>query len=127
MESTLTGSFAKTTQALADKAADKAQSSIRVVQDTAKDAGNVLSSRLEDVRSEAGTAVRRGSRRAQSMGKQGLDVITDMASQARDVASNASESIVAYTKKNPVKALALAAASGALLYAAIKARSSSRD
>jgi ElaB/YqjD/DUF883 family membrane-anchored ribosome-binding protein len=127
MESTVTGSFAKTTQALADKAADKAQSSIRVVQDTAKDARHVVSSRLEDVRSEAGTAVRRGSRRAQSMGKQGLDAITDMANQARDVASNASESIVAYTKKNPVKALAIAAASGALLYAAIKARSPSRD
>jgi hypothetical protein len=61
------------------------------------------------------------------MGKQALDAITDMASQARDVASNASESIVAYTKKNPVKALVIAAASGALLYAAIKARSPSRD
>lgn len=127
MESTVTGSFANTTQALADKAVDKAQSSIRLAQDTAKDEGNVLSSRLEDVRSEAGTAVRRGSRRAQSMGEQGLDAITDMASQARDVASNASESIVAYTKKNPVKALAIAAASGALLYAAFKARSPSRD
>jgi ElaB/YqjD/DUF883 family membrane-anchored ribosome-binding protein len=127
MESTVTGSFAKTTQALADKAADKAQSSIRVAQDTAKDAGNVLSSRLEDVRSAAGTAVRRDLRRPQSMGKQALDAITDMASQARDVASNASESIVAYTKKNPVKALVIAAASGALLYAAIKARSPSRD
>jgi ElaB/YqjD/DUF883 family membrane-anchored ribosome-binding protein len=127
MESTATSNFGKTTQALAEKAADQVQSSSRAAQDAAKDTGNILSSKLEDVRSNAGTAVRRGSRRAQSMGKQGLDAITNMASQARDVASNASESIVAYTKKNPGKALAIAAASGALLYAAIKALSPSRD
>jgi ElaB/YqjD/DUF883 family membrane-anchored ribosome-binding protein len=104
-----------------------AQGSGRAAQDAAKNTGNILSSKLEDVRSEAGTAVRRGSRRAQSMGKQGLNAITDMASQAHDVVSNASESIVAYTKKNPGKTLAIAAASGALLYAAIKALAPSRD
>jgi ElaB/YqjD/DUF883 family membrane-anchored ribosome-binding protein len=127
MENSLTGSFARTSQALADKAADKAQSGIRVAQDTAKGAGNVLSNKIEDVRSQAGTSVTRTSRRAKSMGKQGLDAISGMAGQARDVASNASESIVAYTKKNPVQALAIAAASGALLYAAIKVLSRSRD
>ena len=83
MENSTTSSFAKTGQALADKAAAKAQSE--------------------------------------------LDTMTEMAGQARDVASNASDSIAAYTKKNPVKALAIAAASGALLYAVIKALSPSRD
>jgi hypothetical protein len=112
---------------LGEKAADQAQSSGRAAQDAAKDTGNILSSKLEDVRREAGTAVRRGSRRAKFFGKQGLDVITDMASQARDVASNASESIVAYTKNSPGKALTIAATSGALLYATIKALSPSRD
>ena len=61
------------------------------------------------------------------MGRQSVDNISDMASQARDVVSNASDSIVAYTKKSPVKALAIAAASGALLYAAIRALTPSRD
>ena len=112
---------------MAHKAADKAQSSIRIAQDTAKDAGDFLSGKLEDVRSEAGTVVNGGQRRVQSATKRGLDTITEMAGQARDVASNASNSIVGYTKKNPVKALAIAAASGALLYAAIKALSPSRD
>jgi ElaB/YqjD/DUF883 family membrane-anchored ribosome-binding protein len=94
---------------------------------TARDAGNVLSSKLEDVRSDAGTAVRTGTRRIQSMGKQGLDAITDAVGQARDIASDASDSVVAYTKKNPFTALAIAAASGALLYAAVKALLPSRD
>jgi ElaB/YqjD/DUF883 family membrane-anchored ribosome-binding protein len=127
MENSVTSSFAKTGQALADKAADKAHSGLRVAQDTAKDAGELLSSTLQDVRSEAGSAVSRGSRQAQSMGKQRLDAITDAAIEARHVASNASDAIVAYTKKNPVKALAIAAASGAVLYAAFKALSASRD
>jgi ElaB/YqjD/DUF883 family membrane-anchored ribosome-binding protein len=122
MENSTTGNFAKTGQALADKA-----QSIRGAHDTVKDVGTTLSSKLEDVCSEAGTAVNRGSKRAQSMSKQGLDKITDMAGQAGDMASDATESIVAYTKKNPVMALGMAAAAGALLYAAIKALSPSRD
>jgi len=127
VENPVSSGFAKTGQALADKTADKAQSGTRIAQETAKDAGDILSSKLDDVRSEAGTAVRRSSRQIQSASQQGLRAISEMASQARDAASNASVSIVAYTKKNPVKALAIAAASGALLYAAVKALSPSRD
>jgi hypothetical protein len=81
MESSVSSSFAKTGQALADKAA----------------------------------------------AKRGLDAITDMTSQARDIASNTSDSIVSFTKKNPVASLAIAAASGALIYATVKALKSSRD
>jgi hypothetical protein len=60
-------------------------------------------------------------------GKQGVSAIAEMASQARDAATTASDSIVAYTKENPMKALAMAAASGALLYMAMKALSPLRD
>ena len=127
MENSLTSSFATTGQTLAVKAADKEQSGIRTAQDTAKAAGNILSSKLEDVRSDAGTAVKKGAKRVKSAREQGLDAITDVAGQARDVASNAADSILAYTKKNPVKALAIAAALGAVLYTMLKALSPSRD
>lgn len=127
MESTTAGNFAKSSQGLAGKAADNTQSGIRATPDAVKRVGNTLSSKIEDVRSEAGTTINRGSKRVQSMRKQGLDAITDMANQAGDMASNATESIVAYTKKNPVLALSIAAAAGALLYAAIKALTPSRD
>jgi hypothetical protein len=82
--------------------------------------GNSVTSSL----AKSGQAV---AGRAAAAGKQGLDAITETASQVRDVASDAAESIVAYTKKNPVKALAIAAVSGALFYTAIKALSHSRD
>jgi ElaB/YqjD/DUF883 family membrane-anchored ribosome-binding protein len=98
MENSTSSRFVKNGQTLADKAADKVRGGIRDAQNAAKEAGTTFS-----------------------------NTISDMAGQARDVASNASDSVVAYTKKNPAKALAIAAASGALLYAAIKALTPSRD
>ncbi len=127
MESSVTNNFGKTGQVLTDKGADKVQSGIRSAQDTAKDGGGVLSHKVEDLRDEAGSALGKAVDQVQSMGKRGLDAITNAASQARAAASNTSDSIVGYTKKNPVKALAIAAGSGALLYAAIKALRPSRD
>jgi ElaB/YqjD/DUF883 family membrane-anchored ribosome-binding protein len=127
MESSATSSFAKSGQALADKTADKVQGGIRKAQDTAKDAGSSLSSKIDDLRREAEPALSKASAQVQSTAQRGLEAITDTANQARDAASNAADSIVAYTKKNPAKALALAAGSGVVLYALIKALVPSRD
>ena len=44
-----------------------------------------------------------------------------------DAASQASDTIIAYTKKNPVQALMIAAVSGALLLALAKFLAPSRD
>ncbi len=89
--------------------------------------GQKIADTVDDLRAEATPALTKAISRAQSMGRQSIDAIGEMASQARDAASNASDSVVAYTKKNPVTALAIAAASGALLYAVIKALTPSRD
>jgi ElaB/YqjD/DUF883 family membrane-anchored ribosome-binding protein len=121
MENSVSSNFPKTAQALASKAAHKVHRGVRSAQGSAEDAVSALSSRVEDLRSQTRSALKKAARRAKAMRKQGTDAITDVASQARDVVSNASDSIVAYTKKNPAKALALAATSGALLYATIKA------
>jgi ElaB/YqjD/DUF883 family membrane-anchored ribosome-binding protein len=89
--------------------------------------GQTMADKVDEVRGSAAPAFKKAVSRAQSMGQQSIDTISDMASQARDAASNATDSIVAYTRKNPVTALALAAVSGALLYAAVKALTPSRD
>jgi ElaB/YqjD/DUF883 family membrane-anchored ribosome-binding protein len=89
--------------------------------------GQKIADKVDDLRGDAASSLTKAANRAQSMGRQSIDAISEVASQARDAASNASDSIVAYTKKNPVTALAIAAASGALLYAAIKALTPSRD
>lgn len=127
MESSVAGNFAKTSQALADKATDKVQAGIRSAQQSVQEAGDSLSSRVTDVHDRAVPMVRKTGARAQSTVQQGFDAVSDIADQARDMAAGAADSIVSYTKRNPLQALAIAAASGALLYVAMKALRSYRD
>lgn len=105
MDNTSVDSLVKQGHTLADKAADK----------------------VAEARDDAGPLLKKATNQARTIGKQGIDAVNDALSQARNTASDASESIAAYTKKNPVKALAIAASAGALLYAAIKALMPSRD
>ena len=83
--------------------------------------------RADELRGGAAPMIRKVAGQAQAIGKQGINAITDTVSQVREATLYASASIVAYTKKNPALALAIAAASGALLYGAIKALTPRRD
>jgi ElaB/YqjD/DUF883 family membrane-anchored ribosome-binding protein len=125
MESSVAGNFAKTSQALADKAADKVQAGIRSAQQSVKEVGDSLSSRVSH--DKAIPVIRKAGGQAQSTLKQGFDAVSDFTDQARDMVASTADSIVSYTKRNPVQALAIAAASGALIYVAIKALRSYRD
>jgi ElaB/YqjD/DUF883 family membrane-anchored ribosome-binding protein len=82
---------------------------------------------INKVRNDAVPMLKRMSGHAWQGVEQGLEAIDDTAQQARDVSKKASKSIVAYTRKKPVKALAIAAASGILLHAAVKAFKPARD
>jgi ElaB/YqjD/DUF883 family membrane-anchored ribosome-binding protein len=95
--------------------------------DSGSRAKDTVSAMAEDLQSGAGPLIRDTARRAKSTAQQTFAAAGDIADQARDMAVNAIDSVVKYTKQNPVKALAVAAASGALLYAAIKALRSYRD
>ncbi len=64
---------------------------------------------------------------AQAFGKQSVDAVSDAALRVRKTASQASDSVISYTQENPVKALLIAAASGALLLTLINAITPSRD
>jgi len=127
METTVTGNFAKGTQALADKAADKARAGIDGARESVQDTGNVLASKVSEVHDKAAPLLRKVGGRAQSTAHQSLDAISDIAGQARDMAASTADSIVNYTKRNPAQALAIAAASGALLYMGIRALRSYRN
>jgi ElaB/YqjD/DUF883 family membrane-anchored ribosome-binding protein len=127
MESSITNNLSKTSQALVDKAADRAQGGIRDAQQAAKDAGSALSGKVEEYRSDAGSALTKAVDRVQSIGKQAVDAVTDAAERTRDVATDTAGSIVRYTKKNPMTALMIAAASGALLLTLIKVLRPSRN
>jgi ElaB/YqjD/DUF883 family membrane-anchored ribosome-binding protein len=124
---TTANNFSKQGQALADSAADKMQGGIRTAQRAANNAGDTLSGKVDDLRSEAAPLIRKTANQAQSLGKSGLDAVSDAAQRARDSVSDASDAIISYTKENPVKALAIAAASGALLYGIVKMIQATRD
>lgn len=127
MESTAAGNLARSSQGLADKATDKVQAGIRSAQQSAKDAGDSLSSKMTDVHDKAVPVIQNAGSRAQSTIQQSFDTVSDIADQARDMVANTADSIVSYTKRNPVQALAMAVVSGALLYVAIKALRTYRD
>lgn len=111
--------IAKQGQSLAD-AADKVQGGIR-------EAGATLSNKVDEIRGDAGPRIRQSADRVQAIGRQGYDAASEVAGRARDAISSTSQSVIDYTRENPVKALAIAAVSGALLLAMVKAIKASRD
>ncbi len=78
-------------------------------------------------RSEMAPVIKRVSGQAWDGVEQGLEAIDERGRQARDASVNASKTVVAYTKKKPIRALAIAAASGALLHAALNLFRPSRE
>jgi ElaB/YqjD/DUF883 family membrane-anchored ribosome-binding protein len=92
-------------------------------QNLAKDVSSRLSSKADELRDDAGSVLSR----AQAMGRQGFDAVSEAAQRAQEIASDTSDSVIRYTKKNPVKAILIAAASGALLLSVIQMLKPSRD
>jgi hypothetical protein len=105
METTSIDKLAKQGQAVAAKAADMAS----------------------DLGRETAPILNRASSQTQTAGKWGISALGDMVSHARDAATDASDTVLAYTKKNPAKALGIAAVAGALLFAIAKANAMRRD
>jgi ElaB/YqjD/DUF883 family membrane-anchored ribosome-binding protein len=68
-----------------------------------------------------------GIRDAQATVSSKVAAVTEAAGRARDTVSSASRSVIDYTKENPVKELAIAAVSGALLVTIAKAIRAPRD
>ncbi|MDP9090017.1 MAG: hypothetical protein M3O26_14900 [Pseudomonadota bacterium] len=115
--------FANKGQAFADKAADKIQSGIHDAKQGANLAASSASNKVESLRNGAGSTLNKASDQAQGM----MDTVSDAAQKAKDFAADTQDSIVAYTREQPVKALLIAAAAGAALITLIRAFSSSND
>ena len=74
-----------------------------------------LSNKVEEVTSQVTPLLDRLSAQAGAATKRGLDAVRESSRQVRDQATRASDTTVAYVKDEPVKAVLLAAATGALL------------
>jgi ElaB/YqjD/DUF883 family membrane-anchored ribosome-binding protein len=111
----------------ADKAADNVQGSIREAQQTANGASEKLSSKVETIRSQAAPSIKKVMDQAQAVVRQGMEAVSTAAQHVRDTSEHASDSVVAFTKENPIKTILMAAVSGALLLALFNALARSRE
>jgi ElaB/YqjD/DUF883 family membrane-anchored ribosome-binding protein len=118
-----TNDFSKQGQELADKAANKVQGGIQDVKHTVNLAAGQLSSKADQLRSETKPMIRKAAQQTKAFAQS----VGDATQRIRDAASQASETVTEYAKENPVKAILIAAASGAVLATLVHTISRSRD
>ena len=112
---------------LADQAADSASQALRSTQSVANQAFDRLSDKLESARDTAVPLINRLSSQAETVARRGVEAVRDTGVQVREKALKASDSTVSYIKDEPVKAMLIAAATGAALMALIGLLSRSRS
>jgi ElaB/YqjD/DUF883 family membrane-anchored ribosome-binding protein len=123
MDNSTTNTAGQQGQNLVDRAADKVQAGLNDAKGMVEQAGDKLSRNVESLRSTAGPALDKLTGQAKAVAQQGVDAVNTVTRRASDV----SNSIVSYTKENPMKALLLAVASGALLLSLVRALTPSRE
>ena len=114
-------------QDVADNAAAGAQNAIRSTQRAADSALDRMSEKVDEVRSHAAPILNKVTSQAEAAARRGMDAVRDTSQQLREKATQASDMTVAYVKDEPIKAMLIAAATGALLMGIISMMSRSRD
>jgi ElaB/YqjD/DUF883 family membrane-anchored ribosome-binding protein len=112
---------------LADKAAQSADNAIKSTQRVANAALDSLAETVQDVRHQAAPLLNRASEQASALMQRGVDSVRDGSQRIRDNALRVSDNTVAYIKDEPVKAMLIAAATGAALMALISLMTRSRN
>lgn len=112
---------------LADQAAQSAEQAIKSTRRVANEALDSLAGTVQDMRHQAAPLLNRATEQASALAQRGVDSVRDTSQQLRDKALRASDRTVNYIKDEPVKALLIAAATGAALMAIVNLMSRSRD
>lgn len=121
--------FGQEATTLADHAADSANSAIRSTQNLANAALDRLSDKVDSARDQAVPLINRVSTQVETAARRGAEAVKETSAQLREKAIQAQDTTVGYIKDEPVKAMLIAAATGAALMALISlaSRSSRRD
>ena len=113
--STGTKSPAQQAQDMGDDAASTAQGAIRSTQRATDQALGRLSETVEQARSKAGPMMNKVTSQAEAAARRGMEAVRDTSQQLRERAMQAQDMTVAYVKDEPIKAMLIAAATGAVL------------
>ena len=110
-----------------DKGASSAQSAVRSTQRAADSAFDAMSEKIDEARGQVAPMLSKVSSQAEAAARRGMDAVRDTSQQLREKAVHAQDMTVAYVKDEPVKAMLIAAATGALLMGLISLMGRSRD
>ena len=114
-------------QDMGDDAASAAQGAIRSTQRSTDQAFDKLSSKVDDLRSQAQPMLNKVTTQAEAAARRGMEAVRDTSQQLRERAVQAQDMTVAYVKDEPIKSMLIAAATGAVLMGLISMLSRSRD
>ena len=114
-------------QEIADNAAGTAQGAIRSTQRAADQALDRLSDKVDEVRGQAAPLLNKVASQAEAAARRGMDAVRDTSQQLRERAAQAQDMTVAYVKDEPIKAMLIAAATGAVLMGIVSMLGRSRD
>lgn len=102
---------------LLDQVAQSADNAIKATQHGANDAVNSLTNGILEIRKQAEPMINRASGQASALMQNGMDSVRHTSQQLTDSARRARDGTVDYVKEEPVKAMLIAAATGAALMA----------
>ena len=112
---------------LIEQASNSADQAIRATQQAATGVVDSAASSLQDLRHKTAPMLERASEQVSAMAHRGMDSVRETSHQLRVKAEHASESTVNYIREEPVKAVLIAAATGAALMALVTLVARSRD
>ena len=104
---------------LADQAAEKADAAIKSTQRATNDALDSLSVSVQDARQTVSPMLTRATEQASALAQRGVDAVRASSQQIRDRALLATDATAGYIKNDPIKAVLIAAATGAALMALV--------
>lgn len=121
--------FGQDVSKTAENVADSASGAIRSTQNVANAAFDRLSDKVDSARDQAVPLINRLSTQAEAAARRGAEAVKETSAQLREKAIRAQDTTVGYIKDEPVKAMLIAAATGACLMALVSlaSRSSRRD
>ena len=118
--------FGQGVSSAVDQVADTASSAIRATQGATNSAFDRMSDTVEGVREQAAPMISKLASQAETIARRSVDAVRETSAQLRERSHQASEATVGYIKDEPLKAMLIAAATGAALMALLNLMSRAR-
>lgn len=113
--------------ALVDRAANAADDAIHATQRLADGALGSLAGSVQDARRQAAPLLNAAGEQASAIARRGVDALRETSQSLRDSAAQVTDRATLYVKDEPLKAMLIAAATGAALMALIGLLTRSHD